>query len=216
MTRSESSKPRSRAEQKERTRALLIDTTMDLIAEGGLEWATLARVAERAGLSRGICNYHFSTKERLLLETLQTVHLELDALWRSILENEAEPAAGRLARFVRRAFDPELTAPRKLAVWLSYWGETRSRRTYLEACAARDREYEEALERVIVELAGGDGPVAGLAPRAVAVALTGMIDGFWLQFLIAPGRLTRDEAVRACMVYLAGLFPAFETGGERS
>jgi AcrR family transcriptional regulator len=61
----------SRAEQKKATRKKLIETTVDIIAEGGLAKVTLPKVAERAGLSRGISNFHFISKDNLLLETLK-------------------------------------------------------------------------------------------------------------------------------------------------
>lgn len=37
----------------------------------------------------------------------------------------------------------------------------------------------------------------------VAVTLTGMIDGFWIQYLIAPNRLNPKAAIQACLAYLS-------------
>ena len=46
---------------------------MEVIASEGLTGVTMAKVAEQAGLSRGIGNFHFQSKEQLLLETLSTL-----------------------------------------------------------------------------------------------------------------------------------------------
>jgi len=46
--------------------------------------------------------------------------------------------------------------------------------------------------------------------RAIAVALTGMIDGAHLQFLIAPDRISAAESINACLAYLSSFFPQFK------
>jgi TetR/AcrR family transcriptional repressor of bet genes len=183
---------------------------VDIIAEGGLARVTLPKVAERAGLSRGISNFHFVSKDNLLLETLKTVHAELDGVWRQYLVgSDLPPAADRLKGFLGVVFSPPVADLKKISVWLSYWGETAYRSTYLESFTAKDREYEAAIETLMVRLAGSDAPIGGMPIRAIAVALTAIIDGCWLQFLIAPGRLFADEAVNACYAYLSRFFPEF-------
>ena len=60
-------KSMTRTEQKLLTRQKLIESTMEVIAAEGFSGVTMAKVAERAGLSRGIGNFHFQSKEQLLL-----------------------------------------------------------------------------------------------------------------------------------------------------
>jgi TetR/AcrR family transcriptional repressor of bet genes len=67
----------TRAKQKQHTRQKLIEATMEAIASEGFSGVTMAKVAEKAGLSRGIGNFHFQSKEQLLLETLHTLYKEL-------------------------------------------------------------------------------------------------------------------------------------------
>lgn len=49
-----------------RTRALILDTAIALIAERGIERASIVEIAERAGLSNGSFYYHFRDKAELL------------------------------------------------------------------------------------------------------------------------------------------------------
>jgi AcrR family transcriptional regulator len=42
----------------------MIEAAAALIAEGGLSHATMARIGERAGYSRGLADYHFTSKLR--------------------------------------------------------------------------------------------------------------------------------------------------------
>lgn len=199
----------TRAEQKKATRRKLIDTTIAIIASQGLSRVTLAKVAARAGLSRGICNYHFRTKDQLLLETFQTVYREHEQAWKNALADRRVPPVDRLKRFVRVLLLPPVAEFDKVAVWLAFWGEAVNRKTYLDLCTAMDLEFEKAVAAVLGEIGPPSVGESGMDLRAIAVALTGMLDGFWVQYLIAPGRLHPEQAISACMVYLARFYPQF-------
>ena len=200
----------TRAERKKATRRKLMDETIEIIAVEGLSGVTLPKVARNAGLSRGICNFHFSTKEQLLLETFEDIYNEHQAAWRSALADEASSPVERMHQFIRVLLLPPVADIKKAAVWMAYWGEARSRQTYLDLCSARDREFEDAAAAILTEISGGSFEKYGLNPRSIAVALTGMIDGFWVQFLIAPERLSPREGILACLAYLSTFFPQFK------
>ena len=58
--------PRRRTAPPAERRRQLIDATIRSVANRGLADTTIATVAREAGLSQGIINLHFQTKERLL------------------------------------------------------------------------------------------------------------------------------------------------------
>ena len=64
---------KGRSASKELRRQQLIKSTIDSIAKRGFADTTLANVADGAGLSRGIVNFHFKSKDKLLIETLKHV-----------------------------------------------------------------------------------------------------------------------------------------------
>lgn len=204
----------TRQEQKLLTRQRLLDTTIDIIASEGFVGVTMAKVAERAGLSRGICNFHFQTKEQLMLEAFQALYLEHQQTWQAILEDQTQSPAQRLDTLIRTLLTPPLAAPRKLAVWLAFWGVAPHRQTYIDLCTEGDCLYEQAIAELLLHLSSGRYEVNGLSLRAIAVALTAMIDGSHLQYLIAPGRLTPDEAIRACKTFLGNFFPQLQTESD--
>jgi len=197
----------ARARQKQATRQKLIDTTIELIAQGGLARVTLPRVAESAGLSRGICNYHFHTKEQLLLDTFMTVYREHETAWKKALCDQDTPAPLRLKEFIRILLVPPVADTDKVAVWMAFWGEAAGRRTYLDLCTARDKDFEKAVARALYEIDPAPSHQHAMSPEDIAVALTGMIDGFWVQYLIAPGRLSPEHAISACIAYLSHFYP---------
>ena len=199
----------TRAEQKQQTRQRLLEATMEVIASKGLSGVTMAKVAEQAGLSRGIGNFHFQSKEQLLLETLRTIYQEFDKSWRNIVAEAGRLPVEKLKAIVETTLMPPIASKRKLAVWLAFWGEAPSRKTYLEICAAHDQEWDAAVADIIRKMAGDDFNSHGMSHGKIAQSLTAMMDGFWVERLIADERYTPRDAINACFAYLASFFPEF-------
>ena len=74
---------KGRKASKETRRQQLIEATIDLLAKRGYSETTMADVADGAGLSRGIVNFHFESKEKLLVATLQYMADEYSQHWRA-------------------------------------------------------------------------------------------------------------------------------------
>ena len=74
---------RGRKASKETRRLQLIDATIDSLAKRGFSDTTMADVADGAGLSRGIVNFHFESKDKLLVATLQHMAEEYAGHWRA-------------------------------------------------------------------------------------------------------------------------------------
>jgi AcrR family transcriptional regulator len=64
-------KRRTQQERSAETRALLVDVTIECLAELGYAGTTAHEIAERAGLSRGAQLHHFGAKSELLVATMQ-------------------------------------------------------------------------------------------------------------------------------------------------
>ena len=72
-------------------RRQLIDATVGVIYRDGLSRLTLAKVAAAAGLSTGIVNFYFKSKEQLLLDTLNVLALEYETAVNKALDGEMSP-----------------------------------------------------------------------------------------------------------------------------
>lgn len=205
----------ARTASREERRTQLIDATIRSIATRGLSDTTTAVVAREAGLSQGIINLHFDSKERLLLSTLERVVDEYRAVWEAALEAAPADPAARLEALAQVDFHPSICDRNKLAVWFAFWSESKARPTYRRLCAARDRGYDRVLARLcreLVEIGRYDGVDPDLAARGLA-ALT---EGLWLDMLASPRNVTRREAQRVSLAYLAHLFPRhFQLEEER-
>ena len=76
---------RNRKNQSEFRKHQLIEATMDCIDKLGLSQTTLARIAERAGISQGNVVFHFHSKEELLDQTLRHLDEEYKTNWQQAL-----------------------------------------------------------------------------------------------------------------------------------
>ena len=121
---------KSRKASKETRQQQLIEATIDSLAKRGYADTTLANVADGAELSRGIVNFHFESKEKLLIATLQHMYDEYSAHWRTALQKAGDDPARQLQHLVWADFDRSICNKRKLAAWLAFWGEAKSRPTY--------------------------------------------------------------------------------------
>ncbi len=206
--------PRRRDAKKQATRRQLIAATLDSLASSGFAETTLAGVAKRAGVSRGLVNFHFESKDRLLVEALRHLIVDYRDFWQKAVDRPGQTPAERLCALIEADFHPQVCNRRKIAVWYAFWGEARSRPTYREVCADADRAYAETLKRLCRAVAE-EGGYAGVEPGLVADGLRTMIDGLWLEVLLGSGRIDRVAAKRTCLQHLASAFPRHFTVPEQ-
>ena len=205
----------TRAEQKQLTRQKIIDATLDVIAKEGFSGVTMAKVAETAGLSRGIGNFHFQSKEQLLLETLLFLQQEFDVAWTSAITKAGPSPIVQLTALIRSVLEPPVADYKKLSVWIAYWGEAPSRTNYKEICAVYDRVYYAAIEKLLDQMVNDTFESHGMSLSTIANGLIAMIDGFWLEYLLSPNRFFPKDAVQACFAYLASFFPEFQGANKK-
>jgi TetR/AcrR family transcriptional repressor of bet genes len=204
--RSRTAKTRRRTATPEERRRQLIAAAISCIAKQGLAETTITTVAQEAGLSQGIINLHFRTKERLLTETLRYLSDEYrNACRQAAAAAEASPVAG-LQAMVDLDFQPSICSRDKLAVWFAFWGERKFRPTYRRLCAARDKSYDDMVRGMCTALCE-QGNYPGVDPALVADGLSALTDGLWLDLLVRPESMSRELASRVTMSYLAGVFP---------
>lgn len=209
---------RRRTAAPEERRQQLIEATIRSVAKHGLGDTTIATVASEAGLSQGIINLHFQSKDRLLTETLRYLSDEYrNACAEAACAAGESPVAG-LQAMVDLDFRRNICTRDKLAVWFAFWGERRFRPTYRRICAARDKSYDDMVRTMCAKLREAGG-YADVEPSLVADGLSALTDGLWLDLLVRPESMTRELAWRISMSYLADAFPRhFErpAAGRRS
>jgi len=195
-----------RTASRERRRGQLIAATMKCIARNGMSSTSIGDVAREAGLSQGIVNLHFESKDNLLKETLRHLADDYKTRFNKALESSGPDAAGKLLAVMQLDLRPAVIDRQKIAVWFAFWGEVKSRPTYRRICNERDRYYDEVVESLCAEIIV-DGKYKDVSATSVAIALTSMTNGMWLSYLISPRSFDRDQAMRAITDLLRRYFP---------
>lgn len=199
-----------RVMSKQDRRLQLIKATIKCIAKYGLSGTTMAQVTSEAGLSMGIVNLHFKSKEKLLIETLRYVTDEYNQGHAKIFDADTS-ISEKIQALVDFNFDPKITHKNKLAVWFSFFGESKARPTYKQIC----NQYDVDTEQAIVELfqqAIEEANYQGLDVSLIATGYTALVDGLWLDLLLVTKQITREKAHRIATNYLASFFPRHING----
>ena len=196
---------RNRKSQSEFRKRQLIDATMDCIDKLGLSQTTLARIAERAGLSQGNVVFHFQSKEALLDQTLRDLSDEYVSNWQSALVAAGPDPLSQLCALIRTSFAARICNRRKISVWFAFWGESRSRPKYMRVCGANDKAFSDKLLSLCTAIEAQHD--ARLSAKTAALSIEGMIDGLWQNFLIGPPGFKRDQAIQAVFELFDTIYP---------
>ena len=201
-----SSAPVGRTAAPEVRRRQFIEAAMTCIARAGIAATTVHDVAAEAGLSSGSVNLHFGSKDRLLEATLEHLSDDYQTAWEQALSEAGDAAADQLTAMINVDWHPSVCERRKLAVWFAFWGEAQARGAYRRLCNRRDRAYTQALETVCRRLADEAG-ITTVDAATVALTLSALSEGLWLDVLVNPRDITRRRGRRTMFAYLAGVFP---------
>ncbi len=196
----------NRTASKEARRQQLIEATIKCISKRGIGSTTLGDVAGEAGLSQGIVNLHFKSKDNLFSETLRYLAEEYKSLFEKTLEKCGPGAADKLLALMELDLKPTVCDQKKLAVWFGFWGEVKAMPTYRKLCNKYDQGYDQAIEQLCEDIIA-EGKYQNVRARNVAEVLSSLTNGLWLSCLISPKSWDRHAALESVKSYLASVFP---------
>jgi TetR/AcrR family fatty acid metabolism transcriptional regulator len=175
--------------------AQLVACAIDALAEVGYQQTTVAEVARRAGVSKGVVTYHFPARDDLIWAVVAEVFNSIATHVGSQLE----------------AVAPETFVAGYLNAWIAYYREhRREMRVVVEIWTnfrdpggrphldARTLGHEQALVESALAAGQGAGRLTDFSPRVMAVSLKSALDGLLGQLAIDPDLdldLYRDELV---------------------
>lgn len=194
-----------RKQSREERRTQLIEATIETIALRGYARTTLSEVARTAGLSHGLVNFHFETKEKLLEETLAFLAEEYRENWIARLDAAAADPASQLDALIRADFEPTICTPSRLSAWCAFWGEAQSRPLYQERYGSNDEFYNLNLESVCARLMA-EGGCSG-SPERIARVIRVTVEGVWLDMMTMRTPYPREEGLRTVHTCAAAFFP---------
>ena len=203
----EADSKRRQIRPKAERRQQLIDATIRCIAQHGLSVVTMQMVTREAGLSVGIANLHFESKDNLLKETLRFVAEEYHGGQIEIMEGSDIPDPGeRLDALLDFQLGRGVTQRQKMSVWFAYYGEAGARPVYQRIVSTVDRLAAEKLEALFTDIIR-EGGYQGVDARELATGYSALIDGLHLGLLVTPRELSKRRARAVARDFLRRAFP---------
>ncbi len=186
-------------------RVQLIEATIETIGARGIARTTMGDVAKQAGLSHGLVNFHFQTKDNLLHETLLYLADEFRDNWMEAVAVADPYPAAQLEALLRADFRPEVCTPARLSAWCAFWGEAGSRPLYQQMCGEHDVAYDQQIESLCQSLITA-GAYPHISARAARVLRT-CSEGVWLDLMMPEPPYDLTEGLTTLMACAQALFP---------
>jgi AcrR family transcriptional regulator len=178
-------------------REALVDATLRCLKQFGHEGVSVRRISAAAGVSIGLINHHFPSKSGLIAETYETLALSLLDSIRRQAENKAFSPRDRLSNFFRASFAPEILDPQLFNVWLVFWSMVAHSAEIRAVHFSTYGKYRSVLESLLGQLVeSGAAPPFKLRPAAIA--LSALLDGFWVELSLSPTVFKPREAIAVC------------------
>jgi TetR/AcrR family transcriptional regulator, transcriptional repressor of bet genes len=191
----------SRANVKDKRKAELIAAALESIAKRGLMETTITHISKGAGMSRGIINFYFTSKEMMLRETLKTLIDEYETEWQEALSRTSDDGRARVDALIAVHFSKKLCSARRLNVMSAFWGHAATQAAYRHQLEAADRKIETTFTAALAHALGASLEEATHA----ASQLHALIRGLWLNFMLNPRDTAREELARQAKSYVERL-----------
>ncbi|MCP5075920.1 MAG: TetR family transcriptional regulator [Rhodobacteraceae bacterium] len=204
---------RTRADQSHnrdpaRSKRLLIEATLESIAQDGITETTVSKIIERAGLSRGMIHLHFGGKENLLVAAAENFsgvyYSEMD---QQITGKSGSPAEMIMA-VVRADLSDQILNERSVAIWHAFRGAAPTNAAIASYSDTRDKRLRTMIcDEFTALLKPQDLNNDVTIANEVTLGTLALLEGMWTDFLTHPNAFSRETAVRIVARFLDGLFP---------
>ena len=190
----------------EARRHSLIEATARVLAAKGAAGVSVRAICAEAGVSAGLLRHYFASVSDAIAETYRWTGAQIDAALEAAVAAAGPDPRRRLLAYLAANFRPPIATPELLATYVAFWSLTLSDPTVAavraEVYGAFRAGLEEHLAAYRPDLA--DVPV-------VAVALTALIDGLWLELSLGQAPFSAGEAEALAARWLDAL--ASQPGG---
>jgi TetR/AcrR family transcriptional regulator, transcriptional repressor of bet genes len=171
-------------------RTELINETINTIAEVGISGASIEKITERAGVSRGLVRYYFRNKAELLQATYRYIALEY---WQIMVNDITEGTVQqKLNRFVDSGFDPIYARREIVSAWVALTETSRTDQGLYEIYEEASKLYRKQLIPLFRAVMGEDVDSKEIELAADGLAALG--NGLWLDLSLKPGEYDLSRA----------------------
>ena len=181
-------------------RADLIEATAAVLAEHGLAVTSVRAICAQAGVSPGLLRHYFEGIDDLVAATYQATSDRMDAIFAGAVEAAGADPRARLSAYLTASFRAPVTDPELLGAWTAFWALARSDARMAAIHATSYAGYRARLGELLVACGARD-------PDRLAIMLTAMVDGLWLELSLDAASFGADAAAQMVERALAALLP---------
>ena len=178
----------------------LIDACARMLAERGADGVSVRTICAAAGVSPGLLRHYFAGIDDLIAATYAHVGERVKRALDEAVADAAGTRRGQLNAYVTASFRPPITEPAMLSTWLAFWSLVKTDNEVARLHGDIYASYRNGLEDLLAECGVGPAEL-----RLVAVAVTALIDGLWLELCLDPSTLSTEEASRIAHRWLDAL-----------
>lgn len=186
----------ARQEQRQQTRAKLVEAALRVFAVQGYDHATVEEISLAAGYSKGAYYFHFDSKEEVLLELLSLWIEEHTRRLRQVEDLGGETALSLVKAVESLMYRDDTDAQWRLLlpeIWAQSHRNEKVRKTLQDAYLRWARLLEKAFEKV-----ERDGLVRlTVRPNVAASVVLAAHDGLALHSAVMPGQGESSQVLGA-------------------
>ncbi|WP_240374419.1 TetR/AcrR family transcriptional regulator [Bacillus piscicola] len=167
---------------KEKRRSQILIASLQAIADKGFHSLTLQDIADYAGVSKGVTNYHFKNKEDVLRHLLEWITDKIYEKEYNAIQKETT-AIGKLTAYVNAAFSTPAENKRFFRVYIDFLGQVRHNSHFKDI---NDKFYENCwrIGNEIVTLGQEEGIFPEMDKQKASISIRALIDGCLIQWLM--------------------------------
>lgn len=168
----------------------LIEATAAVLAEQGLAGTNVRAICAKAGVSPGLLRHYFAGIDDLVAATYRATSDRMDAIFATATESAGADPRTRLNAYLTASFRPPVTDPELLGAWTAFWALARSDARMVQIHAESYAGYRARLGDLLI--------ACGVTPAEaakLAVLLTAMVDGLWLELSLDAESFGAEAAV---------------------
>ncbi|MFO1089922.1 MAG: transcriptional regulator BetI [Hyphomicrobiales bacterium] len=204
-SRTKSVKPFAKVSIEDIRRRELIEAAYLTFLEHGLNGTTMARIGERAGMSHGIVNYYFKSKDELLSAVVRKSMFMIFGDMAKSLRVASSPRE-RVSAIIQANLSEESFTGDIARAWVSFYA-------YFGKYAEFDRIQRAFDRRVLSNLRHDLRALVGEANvERVALSVAALIDGLWIRHAKIDDRTTSAEAISLIETYVDREIEAYKAG----
>jgi AcrR family transcriptional regulator len=170
-------------------RADLVEATTAVLAQAGLAGTNVRAICAKAGVSPGLLRHYFAGIDDLVAATYQATSDRMDAIFAAAVADAGADPRARLTAYLTASFRPPVTDPELLGAWTAFWALARSDARMAAIHAESYAGYRERLGELLAACRAAD------ADR-LAIMLTAMVDGLWLELSLDAGSFGAEAAAQ--------------------